>query len=87
MKRFRKVYEGKIRQDDFIPTEKQFENYEQDLRIEVKEQDGCKIEFVLKQDVVIGALLTDLEFNTKNENMDSENVLMAWDNFDAWLND
>ena len=85
MKKFRKTYESKIRQDDFIPTEEQFTNYEQDLRIEVKELDGCKIEFVLKQEELIGALLTDPEFKAENEKMDSENMLAAWNNFESWL--
>ena len=59
MEKFRKIYENKISNNDFIPTEEEFKEYEKDIQIETKEKDGCRIEFVLKTNILIGALMTD----------------------------
>ena len=87
MKAFRKVYENKINNaNGFIPTEEQFTEYEKDIRIETKDQDGCKIEFILKNNVLIGALITDELLNAEQQKMNEKNYILAYNDFDKFLN-
>jgi len=86
MKNLRKVYENKIRKDDFIPTEEQLVEYEKDITSETKEDDGCKVVFVFYKKELIGALCTDESLDMEDSKLDTENTNAAYADFDLWLN-
>jgi len=86
MKNLRKVYESKISKNDFIPTEDQFLDFEKDITTEIKEDDSCKVVFVLHNNNLIGALCTDETLGMDNDKLDMENVKLAYNDFNLWLN-
>ena len=83
MKNLRWLYEGKIRKDDFIPTEDQFVEYEKDIIVAKKEKDGCKVEFIIKNNEVIAAVMNDETYKIENEKLSPENSQLAYNDFNS----
>jgi len=89
MKKFRRLYKKRVmRKLDtiYIPKESDYEEYEKNITIETKEEDGCKIEFVLDNGVLIGALCTDETLYIENQKLDIDDANFAYNDFEAWLN-
>ena len=91
MKKFRKVYEAKAAEAAgldpmYIPSESDFEEFEKGISVDIKEADGCKVEFIFHNSELIGAICNDPNLGLKNEILDMDNTKMAYSDFNSWLN-
>jgi len=87
LKKYRSSYSTKVGAKYLhVPSEKQYSEYEKNITIEVKEEDGCKVEFILKDGVLIGALMTDSLSGVVEQDLDIKNATLAYNDFDSFLN-
>jgi len=85
VKKFRGIYDNKIKKKNVRITNKQYEEFEKNCIIEIKEKEGCRVEFLIHDSEIICAMMYEEAFEIVDYILDKTTYIYAYTNFNKFV--